>query len=149
MKRFKQSPGVLISVIALVFALGGTAVAGIPQGGLKLAMFEGDSRDRLAGTGVIQYANASHVTPTGVTDFNTVHRFEVKCELDKKATSGGFKWTAEPPAAGDWALVDAYPTSQGFVVRMQIQPGSSAENKPLSLYSNCVKSRAQRGVPAS
>jgi hypothetical protein len=147
MQRIKQSPGVILGVIAVVFALGGTAVAGIPSGGLKLSMFQDDSRDRLAGTGVIQYAAASHVTPATVADFNTVHRFEVKCELDKKATSGGFKWTGTPPNAGDWELVDSYPTSQGFVVRMQIAPGGTAEAKPLALYSNCVKSRSQRGTP--
>ena len=147
MKRIKQSPGAIIGVIALVFALTGSAIAGIPESGLKLGMFKGDSRDRLAGTGVIQYAAASHVTPTGVLDFNTIHRFEVKCELSKKATSGGFKWTGTPPNAGDWQLVDAYPNGSGFVVRIQIAPAMTAENKPLSIYSNCVKSRAQRGTP--
>jgi hypothetical protein len=147
MKRFKQSPGAIIGVIALVFALTGSAVAGLPKGGLKLGYFKDDSRDRLAGTGVIQYAAAAHVTPTGVTDFNTVHRFEVKCELSKKATSGGFKWTGTPPDAGDWQLVDAYPNGSGFVVRIQIAPAMTAENKPLAVYSNCVKSRVQRGTP--
>jgi hypothetical protein len=144
MKRIKQSPAIVLSSIAVVLALAGTAVA---ASNLKLGMFDDSSRDRLAGTGVIQYAVASHTTPATVADFNTVHRYEVKCELSKKATSGGFKWTAATPDAGDWQLVDAYPTGQGYVVRIQIQPGSSAENKPLSLYANCVKSRAQTGTP--
>ena len=143
----KPSPAMVIGVIALVAAVSGSAVAGIPKGGLKLGQFQDSSRDRLAGTGLIQYAAASHVTPTGVLDFNTVHRYEVKCELSKKATSGGFKWTGTPPDAGDYQLVDAYPNGSGFVVRIQIVPGMTAENKPLSVYSNCVKSRTQRGAP--
>jgi hypothetical protein len=143
-KRIRLSPATIISVVAMVFALAGTAVA---ASNLKLGMFDESSRDRLAGTGVIQYANANHVTPAVVANFNTVHRFEVKCELDKKATSGGFKWTGTPPNAGDWQLVDAYPTSQGFVVRIQIAPASTAVNAPLAVYSNCVKSREQRGTP--
>lgn len=154
-KKFRMPrPGLVLGLIAVVLALGGTAVAGIPPGDpLKLGMFQDDSRDRLAGTGVIQYAGASFVTPADVDSFNTVHRFEVKCELSKKATSGGFKWTGTPPNAGDYQLVDAYPTGQGFVVRLQIDPGtlptdtSSAENKPLSVYANCVKSRKQSGTP--
>jgi hypothetical protein len=147
MKKIRQSPGVVLGVIAVVLALTGSAVAGIPSGGLKLGMFKGDSRDRLAGTGVIQYAAASFITPATTDSFNTVHRFEVKCELSKKATSGGFKWTGTPPDAGDYQLVDAYPNGSGFVVRIQIAPGMTAENKPLSVYANCVKSRTQRGAP--
>ena len=155
MKRIKQSPGVIIAVIALVFALTGSAIAGIPKSGLKLGMFQDSSRDRLAGTGVIQYAAASHVTPASVDHFNTVHTFAVRCELSKKATSGGFKWTAQTPNAGDYQVLDAYPNGSGFVVRLQLRPEDpmtpetegSALNKPIAVYSNCVKSRHQRGTP--
>jgi hypothetical protein len=156
MKRIKRSPGIILGVIAIVLALGGSAVAGIPRGGLKLGMFKDDSRDRLAGTGVIQYAAASHMTPATVDNFNTVHTFAVRCELSKKATSGGFKWTAQTPNAGDYQVLDAYPNGSGFVVRLQLRPDDpttpgvdegTALNKPLAVYSNCVKSRAQRGTP--
>ena len=157
MNRIRQMPGTVIAVIALVFAVTGSAVAGIPKSGLKLGMFKDDSRDRLAGTGVIQYAATQYVTPATVGSFNTVHRFEVKCELSKKATSGGFSWAGTPPNAGDYQLVDAYPNGSGFVVRLQLRPDqpappgglgpSTALSKPLTVYSNCVKSRAQRGTP--
>lgn len=145
MKRFSRlTPGTVLGVLALVVALTGTAFA---ASNLKLGMFDDSSRDRLAGTGVIQYAAANHVIPANAsTTPETVIRYEVKCELDKKATSGGFKWTATPPGAGHFELVDAYPTSQGFVVRLRAT-GASADNKALSVYSNCVKSREQRGVP--
>jgi hypothetical protein len=154
MKRIKQ-PGVIIGVIALVFAITGSAVAGLPKSGLKLGMFKDDSRDRLAGTGVIQYAAASHTTPATVADFNTVHTFAVRCELSKKATSGGFKWTGQTPNAGDYQVLDAYPNGSGFVVRLQLRPDDpvtpvdegTALNKPIAVYSNCVKSRTQRGTP--
>ena len=156
MKRIaRPSPPMVLGLIAIILAVSGTAVAGIPPGDpLKLGMFQDSSRDRLAGTGVIQYASANFVTPTTSDSFDTVQRYEVKCELKKKATSGGFKWTGTPPNQGDYQLVDAYPTAQGFVVRMQINPGApdptvttSAENKPLAVFANCVKSRLQRGTP--
>jgi hypothetical protein len=145
MKRLsKLTPGAILGVIALVVALAGTAFA---AGNLKLGMFEDSSRDRLAGTGVIQYAAASHVIPANASATpETVLRYEVKCELSKKATAGGFKWTATPPDAGHFELVDAYPTAQGFVVRIRAT-GASADNKALDVYANCVKSRAQRGTP--
>ena len=154
MKRIKQSPGVIIAVIALVFALTGGAIAGIPKSGLKLGMFQDSSRDRLAGTGVIQYAAANHTTPKAAGK-NAVYEFAVQCELSKKATSGGFKWTGATPEKGAFQLLDAYPTAQGFVVRLLLEPDDAdpmtpegtALDKPLSVYANCVKSRHQRGTP--
>jgi hypothetical protein len=143
----KPSPAMIISVIALVFAIGGgAAIAGIPKSGLKLGMFQQDSRDRLAGTGVIQYAAAVH--NTGDVAMGEIKQFDVKCELSKKATSGGFKWTdATPPPAEAVELLDAYPNGSGFVVRIRITHDTDADNKQLSVFSNCVKSRAQRGTP--
>ncbi len=139
--------GVILGVFALVAALTGSAAIAGHGHPLKLGMFENSSRDRLAGTGVIQYAAAGHVVPANASAApETVRRFEVKCELSKKATSGGFKWTGTPPAAGDFELVDAYPTAQGFVVRLRAT-GATADNKPLAVYANCVKSRKQRGTP--
>ncbi len=85
-----------------------------------------------------------------------MHTFTVKCELSKKATSGGFKWTGQTPNEGDYQLLDAYPNGGGFVVRLQLRPDDPATpavnegtalNKPLAVYSNCVKSRLQRGAP--
>ncbi len=142
------SPGVIVGVIALVVALTGSAVAGIPSGGLKLGQFKDDSRDRLAGTGVIQYAAQAHTTGAVTASPSTQPQtFAVKCELSKKATSGGFKWTgATPPADTDYKFLDAYPNGSGFVVRIYIL-GPTAANQPLSVYSNCVKSRHQRGTP--
>jgi hypothetical protein len=151
-KLLPKSRGTVIGIVAVVLALTGTAVA---ASNLRLADFESSSRDRLAGTGVIQYAAANLTTPTTTPSFNTVHTFTVRCELAKKATSGGFKWTGQTPDAGHYQLLDAYPNGSGFVVRLQLQPDDpttpenegTALNKPISVYSNCVKSRKQRGTP--
>jgi hypothetical protein len=141
-RKFKPTPGTLLGVIAIVMALAGTAYA---AGSLRLSNFEPQSRNVLAGTGVIQYAAAPFTT--GETNNDTPQTFVVKCELSKKATSGGFKWTGQtPPKPADYKLLDAYPNGSGFQVRMYIL-GPTAEKQPISLYSNCVKSRAQRGLP--
>jgi hypothetical protein len=161
MKRIRlrrPSPAMIVAIIALIGVLGGTAVAHHGRAGVfKLANFNPDSRNRLAGTGVIQYANASFVTPASVDSFNNVHTYLVQCELAKKATSGGFKWTGATPNAGDYQYLDGYPTAQGFIIRLQLRPNeeappagggpSTALGKPLSVYANCVKSRHQRGTP--
>ena len=153
--RFRRpSPGVILGVVAIVLALTGTAVAA--KTNLKLGFFDQSSRDRLAGTGVIQFAAANYTTPSTTPTFNTVHTYTVRCELAKKATSGGFKWTGQTPDAGDYQLLDAYPNGGGFVVRLLLRPDDpmtpavnegTALNKPLSVYSNCVKSRKQNGTP--
>jgi hypothetical protein len=150
MKRFRiPRPGTLLGIIAVVLALAGTAMA---AGQLTLGAFTPDSRDRLAGTGVIQFASQSFNTGTS-TSFDQVNTYSVKCELAKKATSGGFKWTSNtPPKPADFQVLDQYPNGGGYVVRIYIKPGtagtpSTAENQPLSVFANCVKSRKQTGVP--
>jgi hypothetical protein len=147
MKRFrKPGPGTLLGVIALVFAVTGTAMA---AGSLTLGAFEPSSRDRLAGTGVIQYASQAYDTGTSA-NFNDVKSYSVSCELAKKATAGGFKWTGtNPPNPGDFQVLDQYPTGGGYVVRLYIKPNGTAEHQALSVYANCVKSRQQTGVPPS
>jgi hypothetical protein len=148
MKRFRRpSPGVVLGVIAVVLALGGTAIA---ASNLRLADFESSSRDRLAGTGVIQYASQAYNTGDVTAPGPELKTFTVKCELSKKATSGGFKWTSStPPKSGDFQVLDQYPNGGGYVVRIYIKPAGTAENQPLSVYSNCVKSRQQTGVAPS
>jgi hypothetical protein len=145
MKRLRMpSPGLLLGIVALVLALAGTAVA---AGTLKLADFEGTSRDRLAGTGVIQYAAQSYNTGD-VPAPRELKTYSVRCELAKKATAGGFKWTwPNPPGPAAYEVLDAYPNGSGFVVRLYIEDGTAAENQPLSVYANCVKSRKQNGAP--
>ncbi len=138
----KLKPSLVLSVMAIVLALGGTAMA---TGTLKLGNFDDQSRDTLAGTGVIQYA--AQPATTGTMSNSVPQTLSVKCELSKKATSGGFKWTgANPPQPKDYQFLDAYPNGGGFIVRLYIL-GPTAENQPVTVYSNCVKSRAQRGLP--
>jgi hypothetical protein len=147
MKRIRlrrPSAGMILGVIAVVLAVAGTAVA---AANLRLADFEGSSRDRLAGTGVIQFA--AHPATTGAVSPTNPQTFSVKCELSKKATSGGFKWTgATPPPPDDYEYLDGYPNGGGYVVRVYVL-GPTAANQPLSVYSNCVKSRKQNGTPPS
>jgi hypothetical protein len=139
-------PGFVLGVIAVVLAMAGTAVA---VSNLRLADFEPTSRDRLAGTGVIQYAAQAHNTGN-VNAPGDLKTFTVRCELAKKATSGGFKWTGpNPPSPASYQFLDSYPNGGGFVVRIYIGDDSTAENQPLSVYSNCVKSRVQNGTPPS
>jgi hypothetical protein len=141
MKRIRRlRPGTILGVIAIVLALAGTAVAAQ----LSIGQFDSSSRDRLAGTGVIQFAAVN--TNTGAADMNTPKTFSVQCELSKKATSGGFKWTGNAPKPADYEYLDGYPNGGGYVVRIYIQ-GPTAANQPISVYSNCVKSRKQNGTP--
>lgn len=142
MKRIRMPrPGTVLGVIAVILALAGTAVA---AGTLKLANFEPSSRDRLAGTGVIQYASQTHSTGNPSPDVKT---FSVQCAAAKKATAGGFKWQGTPPDPTGFQFVDAYPTGGGFAVRLRVNPTGANHN--LSVFANCVKSRKQDGTPPS
>jgi hypothetical protein len=145
MKRFRMpKPTTLLGVIAIVLALAGTAVA---ASNLKLADFDSSSRDRLAGTGVIQFANKAF--DTGAVNPTVPKTFSVQCELSKKASAGGFKWTgATPPLPADYRYLDGYPNGGGYVVRLYVL-GPTAANQQLSVYANCVKSRTQNGTPPS
>jgi hypothetical protein len=143
MKQFHlPRPGTILGVIAVILALAGTAVA---ASNLKLANFEPSSRDRLAGTGVIQYAAQTQNTGNPSPDVKT---FSVKCAAEKKATAGGFKWLGTPPTPTDYQFVDSYPTGGGFTVRLRVS-GLTGANQNLSVFANCVKSRKQDGTPPS
>lgn len=144
MKRIRMpSPGTVLGVVAVVLALGGTALA---VSNLRLADFEPSSRDRLAGTGVIQYAAQTHNTGAPSPDVKTL---SVQCAAAKKATAGGFKWLDTPPPGPEgYQFVDAYPTGGGFTVRLRVT-GLSGANQDLSVFANCVKSRKQDGTPPS
>lgn len=144
MKRIRMpSPGIVLGVIAVVLALGGTALA---VSNLRLADFEPSSRDRLAGTGVIEYAAQTHNTGAPSPDVKT---FSVQCAAAKKATAGGFKWLDTPPPGPEgYQFVDAYPTGGGFTVRLRVT-GLTGANQDLSVFANCVKSRKQDGTPPS
>jgi hypothetical protein len=144
----KPSPAMVVGIIALVFAISGVAVAGIPKSGLKLGMFQDNSRNTLAGTGVIQYAATAH--NTGDVAVDQLLQYSVACELSKKATAGGYKWTgAVPPPATAFQYVDGYPNGSGYVVRIRALHATQLDNQTLSVFANCVKSRAQRGTPPS
>jgi hypothetical protein len=141
MKRIRMpSPGTVLGVIAVILALAGTAIA---ASNLKLANFEPSSRDRLAGTGVIQYASATHNTGAPSPDVKT---FTVQCAAAKKATAGGFKWLGTPPDPTGYQFVDAHPIGGGFKVRLRVT-GPTGANQQLAVYANCVKSRKQDGTP--
>ena len=138
-KYGRRNLGVMLGVFALVVALTGTAaVAGIP-GKLKLGNFNQSSRDRLAGTGVIQYAAQTHTVADN--GYATLQTFTVNCEKKKKATAGGYK-IAPTGAAFWWQFKDSYPTGSGFKVRLWTTTASQ-----IQVYANCVKSRKQRGTP--
>lgn len=141
MKRIpKPRPGTILGVIAVVIALTGTAVA---SGQLTLSNFTSQSRDTLAGTGVIQYAQQTFTT--GGMSNAAPQTFMVNCELSKKATAGGFKW-ATPPNPNSYNYLDGHPTGGGYQVRIYVT-GQDAVGKQLTVNANCVKSRAQRGTP--
>ena len=146
-KHGRANLGVILGVFALVVALTGGAAVASHGHFLKLGMFDKSSRDRLAGTGVIQYAKKSH--NTGAVSAASPKTFSVKCEKKKKATAGGFKWAkGSPPTPESYELLDSYPNGSGFVVRLYILTGP-AVNEKLEVYANCVKSRKQRGTPPS
>lgn len=144
MRKLFSKPGrtgTILGVVALVVALTGTAAIAASQ--LKLGQFDKSSRDRLAGTGVVQYASQTH---TPVADGGaSLQTFTVQCEKAKKASAGGYKWGATQPVFS-YFVHDAYPTGGGFTVRMYY--GGPA-GQQLTLYANCVKSRKQTGTPPS
>jgi hypothetical protein len=145
------SPAMVVSIIALILAVSGTAVAASSlKGNLKLAFFEPTSRDRLAGTGVIEYATQSH--KTGALSDTKPQDFAVTCGGAKKATSGGFNWIGDPPPPDSYKFLAAYPfggasgSPGGYKVRIYILK-AEAVDKEIHVFANCVKSRKQLGTP--
>lgn len=133
--RRRPSPAMLVAVIALVFALGGTAVAAKKLG---LSALSDGAKNKTVGVGKLTYAtNTSQAQqPEQTVSSNCPSGFNV--------IGGGVKLSNPNITGGDNSLVlDSYPTATGWAGHVFFDnPNQSATTTAI-----CAKSRVVAGAP--
>ena len=142
MKRFirrRPSPAMILAVIALIAALGGTAVAG---GGFLTKK----KYNKSAVKGPVQYVTTSSSVPNGNADKSYV-AVSATCPGGTKVLGGGIK-APDPDSSGGVYVDDSYPTPTGWaghVSNYAINNGATTA----TTVAICATVRSSTGTPPS
>lgn len=137
MKRFRKlrmpSPAMLIAVIALVVALGGTAYAAKKFG---LSALTDGAKNKTVGVGKLTYVNT---TTNAVQPNQRVN--PAACPAGFNVIGGGIR--VSNPSDVTSFVVDSYPTSIGWDGHVFF----TNANQTATTTAICAKSRAITGAP--
>jgi hypothetical protein len=140
MKRFRNlrlpSAAMIIAVIALVMALGGTGFAAKKL--LKLGALSDGAKNKTVGVGKLTYVT----TTTNATQPNQAVA-PALCPSGFDVIGGGIK--VSNPAHNTSQVVDSYPTTTGWAGRVFF----TAATQTATTTAICAKSRAITGAPPS
>jgi hypothetical protein len=134
--RRRPSAAIIVAVIALVAALGGTAVAAKKLG---LGSLSNGAKNKTVGVGKLTYVTTTH---NATQPEQTV---SAQCPSGLHVIGGGIRMS-NPNLSGDTSLVlDSHPTTSGWTGRVFFDnPGQSA-----TVTAICATSRAVTGAPPS
>ena len=147
MKRFKlrrPSAPMIVAIVALVAALGGTAIAGggfLPK--TKFVKYKQNTNAKIAKTltGPINYVVQSQTVSSTLTNPTTI---TANCPSGQHPTGGGVK-TEDP--VND-IVYDQYPTASGYVARVQNTTGATTTHT-FRVEAACVIVSSTSGSPLS
>lgn len=135
MRRFRRpSPALILSVIAVVLGLTGTAVAA--QIGLS-ALTDG-AKNKTVGVGKLTYVTA---TTNATTPDQAVT--PAQCPSNFSVIGGGIKLSA--PGSTTSTVVDSHPTSSGWAGHVLF----TAPTQSATTTAICARSRVVTGTPGS
>ncbi len=148
MKRFRNlrlpSAAMIIAVIALVMALGGTGFAAKKL--LKLGALSDGAKNKTVGVGKLTYVNAQQTYNTNVQpdDGNVL---TATCPAGTHVLGGGTKLVSPNYNTSNFFLVLDHPSTTGFTSRFFA--GSAANPHVVQVTAVCGVSRAVTGAPPS
>jgi hypothetical protein len=128
----RPSPAMLIAVIALVFALAGTAVAAKTLG---LSALSNGAKNKTVGVGKLTYVTTTIPIPA-----NTTTPVQANCPAGLRVIGGGVKWATLP--APDTVITDSHPTTTGWGGHVY-----SGINNTATTTAICAASRVVTGAP--
>jgi hypothetical protein len=150
MKRFRRfrmpSPAMLIAVIALVVALGGTAYAAKKLG---LSALSNGAKNKTVGVGKLTYVSTTKTIPgTAGSEFDVP--VSANCPSGLKVIGGGIKVPNPNPGPGNDNIFiqDSYPTTTGWAGHVANYAGASFP-ATATTTAICANSRAVTGAPPS
>jgi hypothetical protein len=143
MKRFRNMPtaAMIIAVIALVLALGGTGFAAKKL--LKLGAFSEGAKNKTVGVGKLTYVTTNTNIPSGPSGSNAA--VSASCPSGFNVIGGGVKTPPPPPPPGsEITVLNSYPTTTGWAGHVD---NFTPESITATTTAICAKSRAVTGAP--
>ena len=143
MNRIRKlpSPALIVAVVALVFALAGTAVGAKKL--LGLGSFKDGVKDKIVGVGKLQYVTNTVEDPIAAGLTTAV----ATCPGNYEAVGGGIKIDSTDQAVIELATIhDSYMTTSGWTGRVETDPTALAPIKFITVVA-CARSRAITGTP--
>jgi hypothetical protein len=144
MKRFRNMPtaAMIIAVIALVLALGGTGFAAKKL--LKLGALSDGAKNKTVGVGKLTYVSAQQTYNTSPNPTDG-HVLTATCPTGTHVLGGGTKLVSPGWNASSFFLIQDYPTTTGFTSRFFA--GSNTQADVVQVTAACGISRAVTGAP--
>ena len=142
----RPSAAIIIAVIALVFALGGGAIAAKK---LSLGALSGNAKNKTVGVGKLTYVSTTKEIPgTPGSQFDVP--VSANCPSGLKVIGGGIKVpNPDPGPSNDNTFIqDSYPTTTGWVGHVANYAGA-AFPATATTTAICANSRAVTGAPPS
>jgi hypothetical protein len=145
MKRFRNMPtaAMIVAVIALVLALGGTGFAAKKL--LKLGAFSDGAKNKTVGVGKLTYVNAQQTYNVNQPGGSEPYVLTATCPTGTHVLGGGTKLVSPNYQASSFFLVEDYPTTTGFTSRFFA--GSATQADTVQVTAACGISRAVTGAP--
>lgn len=139
----RPSPAIIIGVVALVAALGGTAIAAKQ---LKLGALSDGAKNKTVGVGKLTYVTTTKTIPANSpAPAGEDVPVSATCPSGLKVIGGGIK-VPEPPGGltNNEFTMDSYPTASGWAGRI-----SNFDNLPATATTTaiCAPSRKVTGTP--
>jgi hypothetical protein len=129
----RPSPAVIIAVVALVAALGGTAVAG--GGFLTKKKFKNQAL-----RGPVTYATSAVAVPSTNVPNSTGFTASSSCPAGTHAVGGGVKLSNE----ADQYVNDSYPTTTGWAATIY---NGNDSTLPVTITAVCITAKNVSGAP--
>jgi hypothetical protein len=144
----RPSAAMIIAVIALVMALGGTAVAAKKLG---LGALSPSAKKKTVGVGKLTYVSTTKTIPGGGSPNGINVQVSATCPSGTHVIGGGIKVPEPSPGPNnndDIYIADSYPTATGWAGRVD---NYSAVNFPATATTTaiCGVSQAVTGSPPS
>jgi len=134
----------IVAVIALIVALGGTAVAAKKLG---LSSLSSSAKKKTVGVGKLTYVTTQQTYNTDQPPGFNGYFLTASCPSGTHALGGGTKLASPSYANSSFFLVEDYPSSSGFT--SHFYAGSSSQADVVQVTAACGVSQAVTGSPPS
>ena len=137
--RRRPSAATIVAIVALVLALGGTAVA---AGTIKLGALTNGAKNKTVGVGKLTYVTTTTALPNVNTNYPGVNVL-ASCPSGRQVIGGGIKVSND--AESD--INDSHPTTSGWAGTVNVY--GAGTGRTATVTAICAVSRAVTGAPPS